>query len=205
MVAFWHADVEEIDNQMRAFSLIIFGLLVVSTLSKASTAQPVPFVDQNARLEKRVQHFLDREEIAHAIVNDGLSFGAKDWDLRRPVFAGEVEMDFPASIGEGLVTMHVDEWIKAVRLFFTNLRVSQHIAMPLTIEIGSDEAYVRSMPHAQHYLPNDQCDAVQVMGGSYNNWLIRTSEGWKIRKMLQHITWNEGNWYVFEKAEGAVD
>ena len=48
-------------------------------------------------------------------------------------------------------------------------------------------------------LPNVRDGAVQIMVGYHDNWLIRTDEGWKIRKMVQHITWNEGNWYVITK------
>ena len=43
---------------------------------------------------------------------------------------------------------------------------------------------------------------VQRMIGYYENWLVRTQQGWKINKMVQHISWNEGNWYIFEKAAG---
>jgi hypothetical protein len=58
------------------------------------------------------------------------------------------------------------------------------------------------MLHAQHYQPNTRGGDVQKMIGSYDISFIHTAEGWKIAKMVQHITWNEGNWYVFLKAAG---
>ncbi|WP_195821305.1 nuclear transport factor 2 family protein [Roseobacter sp. MH60115] len=85
---------------------------------------------------------------------------------------------------------------------FANLKGTQHIAMPLIIEIDGDTAYVRVMLHAQYHLPNVRGGPVQTMIGYYDNWLVRTEMGWKITKMVQTITWNEGNWYIVEKAAG---
>lgn len=74
--------------------------------------------------------------------------------------------------------------------------------MPLSVEIEGDEAYVVSMLNATHYWPNPQGDSTQTLVGYYENWLRRTDDGWKIYKIVQHVDWSEGNWYVFEKAAG---
>jgi hypothetical protein len=154
-------------------------------------------------VEERLQMLLDREEISQVIVNYGFSFDRRDWALHHSVFTEQIQMDFSASIGgDGLTTYQADEWVKLIRPFFEELPATQHIAMPLSIKIQSDEAYVISMLHAQHYLPNNKGDSVQRMIGYYENWLVRTQQGWKINKMVQHISWNEGNWYIFEKAAG---
>jgi len=57
-----------------------------------------------------------------------------------------------------------------------------------------------SLLRAIHYQPNARGAPTQRMYGYYENWLRRTPEGWKFTKIVQHIDWNEGNWYVFEKA-----
>lgn len=179
-------------------------LAVASTVAFSSPAgaQTAPLVDPSIGVEAKLQLLLDREEIGQVITNYGLAFDMQDWALHRSVFTDEIEMDFSASIGDGLVTMTADAWVEGVQPFFANLEGTQHIAMPLIIEIDGDEAYVRSLLNASHHLPNDRGGAVQTMVGYYDNWLVRTEDGWKIRKMVQHITWNEGNWYVFEKAAG---
>ena len=184
----------------RTLSAIAAALAMA--LATPAAAQTAPLVDPAASTEARLQHLLDREEIAQVIVNYGLAFDMQDWALHRSVFTDEIEMDFSASIGDGLVTMAADAWVEGVKPFFANLEGTQHIAMPLVIEIDGDEAYVRSLLNASHHLPNDRGGAVQTMVGYYDNWLVRTEDGWRIRKMVQHVTWNEGNWYVFEKAAG---
>lgn len=171
-------------------------------LAAPAAAQQAPLVAPEASSEERLQLLLDREEIGQVIVNYGLAFDMQDWELHRSVFTDEIEMDFSASIGDGLTTMSADDWVAGVRPFFANLQGTQHIAMPLVIEIDGDEAYVRSLLNASHHLPNTRGGSVQTMVGHYDNWLVRTDEGWKIRRMVQHITWNEGNWYVFERAAG---
>ena len=181
---------------------LLLSLAIATATALPAAAQQAPITDPTADIEARLQHLLDREEIAQVIVNYGHAFDMLDWALHRSVFTAEIEMDFSASIGDGLVTMAADDWVDAVRPFFEALDGTQHIAMPLAIEIDGDDAYVRSMLHAQHYLPNDRGGAVQTMVGYYDNWLVRTDDGWRIRRMVQHITWNEGNWYVFERAAG---
>ena len=179
------------------------GLLLLAALS--AHAGTTPMIEPSASDSAKLQRLLDREEITQVIVNYGFAFDMQDWTLHRSVFTDEIEMDFSASIGDGLVVMKADDWVEGVKPFFANLEGTQHIAMPLSIQINGDEAYVRSMLHAQHHLPNDKGAPVQTMVGYYDNWLVRTDAGWKVRKMVQHITWNEGNWYVFEKAAGRSD
>ena len=191
----------------RTTKTLPFWLLLTATtaLPLPAAAQSAPAGGPMASVEERLQRLLDREEIAQVIVSYGHAFDMQDWALHRSVFTDEIEMDFSASIGDGPMRLSADDWVAAVRPFFANLAGSQHIAMPLRIEIDGDRAYVRSMLHAQHHLPNDRGGAVQTMVGYYDNWLMRTEDGWKIHRMVQHITWNEGNWHVFESAAGLAD
>ena len=140
---------------MRIFiTLVLFlGAFVAS-----ANTQLIPIT---ATMESKVQYLLDREEIAQTITNDGLSFDKLDWDMHRSVFTDEIQMDFSESIGSGLTVMKADDWVSGVKGFFNNLSATQHIAAPLTITINGDTAYVRSMLHAQHFLPNDKGDNVQ--------------------------------------------
>lgn len=153
-------------------------------------------------LESRLQDLLDCEEIRDVITRYALSFEAQDWAMHRACFTGEIEMDFAvsAAIGGGPIRMHVDEWVAGVRAFHETLAGRQHISIVQSIEITGDDAYARSLLHAQHYLPSKQGDPVQRMLGWYGNWLVRTLKGWRVHKMVQHIDWNEGNWGIVEQA-----
>lgn len=152
-----------------------------------------------------LRDLLDREAIRDVVTRYALSFDARDWAMQRACFTDEIEMDFSASIGVGLTRMAADEWVGGVRPFFEALPATQHIALVQSITLASDDAQARSLLHAQHYLPNAKGGPLQRMVGWYDNWLIRTRDGWRIRKMVQHVDWNEGNWWVFLKAAGRVD
>ncbi len=153
----------------------------------------------------KLNELLDKQALSELIVSYGHSFDRKDWKLHRSLFTDEIEMDFSASIGgSGLTTFDADEWVGLVKPFFQNLNATQHIGYPLSIEIDGDSAFVRSMLHAQHFLPNKVGGSIQRMIGYYDNYCVRTAQGWKIKRMIQYIDWNEGNWYIFEKAAGIV-
>ncbi|HEV2605581.1 MAG TPA: nuclear transport factor 2 family protein [Microvirga sp.] len=186
---------------MNAKTLRIAIAAIAVAMATPSAAQ-TPAQVRAMTVEQKLQHLLDREEIGEAIVAYGHSFDRRDWALHRSLFADRIEMDFSASIGAGLTTMAADDWVKGVRPFFESLPATQHIAYPLSVEIKGDEAYVVSLLHAQHFLPNKQGAPIQKMVGRYENWLIRTPQGWRFRKMVQHIDWNEGNWWIFDKAAG---
>lgn len=185
---------------MKNTNLLIAILIALTFVSGPSLAESSGNI--SAGSDSKIQYLLDRNEIVQAIVNYGLAFDMQDWQLHRSVFTDEIEMDFSASIGDGLTKMTADDWVEGVKPFFANLEGTQHIAMPLIVRIDGDNAYVRSMLNATHHLPNSYGESLQTMVGYYDNWLVRTDKGWKISKMVQHITWNEGNWYVFEKAAG---
>lgn len=176
---------------------LLFTILILPAFTLAHAETKIP-----QTLEQKVQYLMDREEIEQQIINYALSFDRKDWDLHRSVFTDDIEMDFSASIGDGLTPMKADDWVAAVKPFFENLEATQHIGIPLSIQINDDKAYVISSLRAKHYLPNERGGSTQTMFGYYENWLIRTTDGWKINRIVQHIDWNEGNWYVFEKAAG---
>ncbi len=153
-----------------------------------------------------IKELSDKQEITELIVSYGHSFDMRDWELHRSLFTDTIEMDFSASIGgSGISTYNADTWVSLVKPFFLNLNATQHIGMPLKIQIKGNTAYARSILHAQHFLPNSKGDNVQRMIGYYDNYFTRTIDGWKINKMIQYIDWNEGNWYIFEKAAGIVE
>ncbi|WP_299401837.1 nuclear transport factor 2 family protein [uncultured Roseobacter sp.] len=143
----------------------IATLIAATLLPTLVAAQHAAIVDPTSCTDTKLQVLLDREEIRQVITNYGLAFDMQDWELHRSVFTDEIQMDFTASLGGGLQTMAADDWVGAVRPFFANLNGTQHIAMPLTITVEGDSAYVLSMLHAQHHLPNARGGPVQTMIG----------------------------------------
>ena len=187
---------------MKLTIALAIGAVLLTAPLAAQDAPTTRIVDPAASVEERLQALIDREDIARMIVSLGHSYDTRDWALHRSLFADEIDMDFSASIGSGLTRMRADDWVAAVRPFFEALDATQHIGMPLAISIEGDRAEATAMLHAQHFLKEARGESVQRMIGSYDIDFTRTADGWKIVKVVQHIDWNEGNWYVFEKAAG---
>ena len=139
----------------------VMAAVAVTATSPSHAQMPaVPAVGGPA-LDPRVQRLLDRESIRDVVTRYALSFDARDWAMQRACFTDEIEVDFSASIGAGLTRMRADDWVAGVRPFFESLPATQHIALVQNVEVTGDEAYARSLLHAQHYLPNKQGEPVQ--------------------------------------------
>ncbi|MEM9189046.1 MAG: nuclear transport factor 2 family protein [Myxococcota bacterium] len=121
--------------------------------------------------------------------------------MHRALFEDDLEMDFSVSIGGGgIQRVKADDWVKGAAAFFGALDATQHDLIPYKIVIEDNAAYVSVMLHAQHYLKNDWGEPVQIMVGTHNFWMRRHGDTWKIHKVIEELSWNEGNYKVFELA-----
>ncbi len=90
---------------MTLTKLTAAALVAAAFLQVPASAQKTPLAGPAAPTQAKLQRLLDRDAIGQVIVNYGLAFDMQDWDLHRSVFTDEIEMDFSASIGDGLVKM----------------------------------------------------------------------------------------------------
>ncbi|GAA0242793.1 nuclear transport factor 2 family protein [Cryptosporangium japonicum] len=63
-------------------------------------------------------------------------------------------------------------------------------------ETDPDRAVCYSYMYAQHHAKGEP---VYLMRGSYDHHLVRTGDGWKISRVVQHISWTEGDPNAFAK------
>lgn len=77
-----------------------------------------------------------------------------------------------------------------VRRAAETLDCTHHFATNFEVELDNDTASMRSNFHATHVrAPMEN----YVMGGTYHDSLIRTTEGWKIRERVLTILWTTGD------------
>jgi 3-phenylpropionate/cinnamic acid dioxygenase small subunit len=148
-----------------------------------------------------LQFLLDRAEISDVQLRYATGLDMRDWKLFRSCFADEIEVDFSSVFGGGgprKVTG--DRWAEAARRTVGGLQATQHMITNHVITVEGDAALCVAYVQAQHYLPNDKGDSTQTMGGYYTNHFIRTAHGWKIKSCKLTLTWNQGNWHIFELA-----
>ncbi len=69
-------------------------------------------------------------------------------------------------------------------------------------ESDPDRATCFSYMYAQHYKKDAPGGELFLMRGSYDHDLVRTTAGWKITKIVQHVGWLEGTPDAVRPTEG---
>jgi len=150
--------------------------------------------------ETKMQMLLDRMEISNTVIRYATGVDMRDWATYRSCFTDEIEIDFTSWSGGSPMKLKADEWVDLVRKTLTGFAATQHMSTNHVIDLEGDDATCISYMQAQHFLPNDKGGNTLTLGGYYTNELVRTAEGWKIRKCKLTVTWTTGNRHVFDLA-----
>ena len=137
------------------------------------------------------QLLLDRVEISDAVHAYAMGLDRGDWALYRSIFTDEIEMDFE-SVGMRPGTFKADDWVRNARTLFAGFEATQHQSSNHVHDIRGDEATCISYMQAEHFIGKGE-EERWTIGGHYTNELVRTAEGWKIRKLTLTVTWSRGN------------
>jgi hypothetical protein len=79
------------------------------------------------------------------------------------------------------------------RLSLEPLDSSQHMISNHQVDIEGDVAHTRCYLHAQHTKAGTPGGDNLTLGGFYTDEIVRTPDGWRIRKRALRILWQEGN------------
>jgi hypothetical protein len=152
-----------------------------------------------------VKFLLDRAAISDVQLRYATGVDMRDWALYRSCFTDEIETDFTSVMGGEPRRMKADQWIEMVRRTIGGFVATQHMITNHVITIEGDDATCVAYVQARHHLPNETGASDQVMFGYYTNRFVRTAAGWMIRACKLTVTWNNGNWHVFELARRRFD
>ncbi len=146
-----------------------------------------------------LQTLLDRAEISDVFHRYALGVDTRDWVMFRSCFTYDVVADF-SSIWPGGIWAGADEWTAMGEKLINGLDATQHIITNHTHDIDGDTAKCTSYLHAQHVFKNDLGSNHNVLAGYYTYDMVRTEDGWKIKKYSLTVTWATGNAAVFDMA-----
>ena len=150
-------------------------------------------------MDTRIQELLDRADISDVVIRYASGVDRRDWALYRSCFAEQVDVDFSSFNGSPPSTLPADHWVERVRAGLEGFDATQHISTNHTISFpGGDraEATCWSYVWAMHWLDGEG----YVIGGWYDNRLVRTDGGWRIRSCTGHALWTQGDRRVFQRA-----
>ncbi len=154
--------------------------------------------------QSELRSLRDRLDIAEVMTRYATGVDTKDSALLRGCFADEVEIQGSSAgklhdlfISTGFAAglkLGGDEWVNGLVQGMSAMPVTQHMIGNHFIEISGDEAvctaYMRAMHFAGTQFPGSPPYEV---GGYYRNTLVRTAEGWKIRRWTLTCTWETGD------------
>lgn len=153
-------------------------------------------------LEARIQRLEDRNAITDVVIKYATSIDRGDWAGYAEVFTDPVHIDFseaglpandfPRDMFVGFAQQGLEPWT-----------ARQHLSPNHVVTFDDndpDRAICQSYMYAQHYLKDAPGGEFYLMRGSYDNYLVRTADGWKITSLTQHISWLEGNQNAIQQA-----
>ncbi|GFG74517.1 nuclear transport factor 2 family protein [Mycobacterium botniense] len=122
----------------------------------------------------------DRAHIATVLIRYATGIDRRDWPLFRSCWTAEIDADYD-TIGHFSTA---DEITGAMKKIHTNMGPTYHRMSNFVIAADGDQATVRSYVHAVLMVtaddPNNWVDAI----GHYDDVLVRTAEGWRIRSRI---------------------
>ena len=130
--------------------------------------------------------------------------------LYQACFTDPCEYDFSSWSGQPATTMPSGEWMRRARSVNGNFDATQHISTNHVVTFTSDdEATCVSYMQAQHWFSAERLRELGqssggprwcTLGGYYTNTVVRTAEGWRIRRCQLTVTWTTGDPSIFQIA-----
>jgi len=130
----------------------------------------------------------DRQEIAEVLVRYVLSQDHHDWDTFASCFTPDAVFVHPKGQLEGIEAITARS-----RGALEPLTASQHLLGSVLVTLDGDEADAVSYFHAQHVRTGAPGGDLFVIAGTYRDRLVRTPDGWRIRRRVQEYSWRSGN------------
>lgn len=149
----------------------------------------------STELEQRIRRLEDRNAISEVVIRYAMAVDRADWDLYATCFTDSVYVDFSAA-GLPAADFSREEFVAFAGQGLNGFTARQHLSPNHVIvfhETDPDRAVCYSYMYAQHYLAGAEGGEFFLMRGSYTNHTVRTADGWRIERLIQHISWPEGN------------
>jgi SnoaL-like domain len=134
-----------------------------------------------------LQEISDRFEIQELLVRYCYAVDDRDWDSYRKIFTPDAVIDDTVTGG---VRSGVEEHIAYMKKALSKILISQHAISTTLIDIKGDDASVRT--HCSCPMVVDLGNGktqVFFQGLWYRNKIVRTSDGWKIKELVEEGYW----------------
>ncbi len=136
-----------------------------------------------------IQRLDDYSAIRDLAVRYCSAVDRRDWDLLAEVFLPDATVRLPQSVVLG----GSDEIVSRYRRGLSKFDATHHMVTNHEIAVDGDSARHSCLVHAQHVRHNAGGGPNYVIGGRYEDQLVRTQQGWRFKHRELVIDWTEGN------------
>lgn len=136
----------------------------------------------------RFEEVADRLEINELLARYCHAVDRKDWQAFRAIFTDDASLDFTAFGGPAGSVGELEAFLIPV---LESLTASQHMTSTVMVDLDGDAATARSaaiVPMSR--LDEEGQESTVVSGLWYEDQLVRTPGGWRIRARKQVRSWS---------------
>ncbi len=153
------------------------------------------------QVDDLIQLLIDERDIRDVLHRYATALDRKDWSLLSACFVPEACAEYE-TIGllEGYQAIE-----KLCRTALRNMSVTQHLIGNIDIRVNGDSASSTCYLHAQHVRPDTSGGDSNIIAGAYEDDLVRTTQGWRIRHRILRVWWTFGNPEIHEIGTDAAD
>lgn len=141
-------------------------------------------------MEDTLKNLLDREAVRELLTRYALALDDKDWKKLASCFLPDATAFYGADLGlqDGYAAIE-----NTCRTALAPLDSSHHLIGSIHVEVEGDTAKARCYLHAQHTKAGVPGGDNFTIGGEYRDEIVRTPNGWKIKKRELRMLWQDGN------------
>jgi hypothetical protein len=146
-------------------------------------------------MEARVRRLEDRAAISEQVIKYAVSVDRRDWAMFANCFTDPVYADF-SELGSSAGTLSRAEFVERIAVVLDEFRATQHLSPNHVIEFDDNDperAVCQSYMYAQHLIEGSDGGEFYLLRGWYANHMVRTPDGWRIERLIQHVGWQHGN------------
>jgi 3-phenylpropionate/cinnamic acid dioxygenase small subunit len=131
-----------------------------------------------------LQALSDKLEINELLARYARGVDSKDWELWRSVFLPDATLDYSSV---GIPAGSRDEIGAIFEQGFKAVQMTQHFISNVEVDLDGDRAKVRALFYNPMQLPG--LAQLSYCGGYYVHDMVRTPEGWKSERLVEHNEW----------------
>lgn len=140
-----------------------------------------------------VRDLTDRNDIAAVLYRVARAMDSRDWGLLESSYTADAVGDYTTSQEDGAAAI-----LAAAERFLTPFDATQHLLGNVEITIDGDVATTHATFIAQHVREQAEGSGRFVLGGDYDDTLVRTPYGWKIARRSIRGIWGDGDASVLQ-------